>query len=136
MFFDSNSGVEISSLNAWQFVSLSIENVVMGIGNSWLNMHLYLLFHLLHSFSLTSFTLVFLLHHLSFTPAFITLDLSLGDHAWSNLYHLDSYSMALAVSAFDWIATTLSLTIRADSIPGYGQFFDCSCEYLLKGHFD
>ena len=120
MLFNGNSSVEISSLNSWQFISLSIENVVMGIRNSRFNMHLYLLFHLFHSFSLTSFTLVFLLHYLSFSPAFVTLDLRLGDHSRSNLNHLDSYSMTLAVFAFDCITTTLSLTIWANSIPGYG----------------
>ena len=136
MLFDGNSGVEISSLNSWQFVSLSIENVVMGIRNSRLNMHLYFLFHLLHSSSLTTFTFVFLLHYLSFSSAFVALDLRLGDHPWSNLNHLNSYSMTLAVFAFDCITTTLSLTIWADSIPGYGYLFDYSCENLLEGHFD
>ena len=136
MFLYLNSGIYITSHDSWELICLSIENIVMGIGDSLLDWNLDNLLLLFDSFALACFAFVLLFHDLTSTFTFLTLDLSLSHDSWSYLYHFDCYSNSFAFLTFDRIASSFSLTIWTDSISCYCYFLHCPVIDIFKSNLN
>ncbi len=115
MLLEVDSNIDISSHCSGVLVTLSVENVVVGIRYTLLNSYLYYFLSLFYALALASFAAVYLIDYHSRSAAIIARSLNLGIHSWAKLGHFHGNTRTLAVWAFLWINSTFAFAICTNS---------------------
>jgi len=114
--FDNND--DITRLGTGELISLSVEDVVVAIRGTLIDLSLDDLLFLDDLLSIANFALVFFVNHFSLTSAIVTRSLRLRVHTGSELDHLGDHTTSLARSTLldSAFFTTETIASSADSL--------------------
>jgi len=127
----------ITSFDAWVFVSLAVESVLLAIGCTLINLSIEYLLLLAHLFAIASLALVLLIDYLALTSASITRPSRLSVHSRSQLLHLCHLAATFALSTLldSTFFTTQSLTSSTDPLTVDSNLGRLAHIDLFKGNF-
>jgi hypothetical protein len=114
-----NLNYDITSLNSWIFISLTMKNVLFTVWSSLIDLSFEDLFLLDDLFTIANFAFVFLINYFSLATTVITWSLALSVHARSKLLHdnLDTSALASTTVNNGTSFSTFAVAFIANSIP-------------------
>lgn len=114
-----NLDYDITSLNSWIFIGLTMENVFFTIGSSLIDLSFEDLFLLDDLFTVTYFAFVFFIDNFSLTTTVLTWSLALSVHTRSKLLHdnLDTSALTSTTVYNGASFSTFAIAFIANSVP-------------------